>query len=89
MKGIAVWVRDRPRKDSVGRRAPDSFSYRLSGIDLMARGMEPRPLFSERRRMERLSPTGLGAYLLLRAVYFAIPDRVARTRLVRHLWRSL
>ena len=83
MKGIAVWVRSRPRKDSAGA------FYRLSGIDLLARSMKPRALFSERRRMERLSPTGLGAYLLLRAVYFALPERVARTRLVRHLWRLL
>ena len=79
MKGIAVWV---PSK-RLGYR------YRLSGVDLLSRSMKPRALFSERRRMERLSPTGLGAYLLLRAVYFALPERVARTRLVRHLWRLL
>lgn len=84
MKGIAVWVRARPRKER-----PGAFSYRLSGIDLLSRGMYPRPFFSERRRMERLSPTGLGAYLLLRSVYMALPERVARTRLVRHLWRNL
>jgi hypothetical protein len=79
MKGIATWVRSKR----------SGYRYRLSGIDLLSRSMEPRALYSERRRMERLSPTGLGAYLLLRSVYFALPERVARTRLVRHLWRNL
>jgi hypothetical protein len=63
--------------------------YWISDVDLLARKMNPRPLYSARRRMERLSPTGLGCYLILRAVYFALPERVARTRPVRYLWRNL
>ena len=75
MKGIAVWV---PSKRP-------GYRYRLSGIDLLAKSMNPRPLYSERRRMERRSPTGLACYILLRSVYTALPD----TRLVRWLWRNL
>jgi hypothetical protein len=81
VKGIATWV----SSDRAGR----AYQYRLSGVDLLSRSMAPRPFFSERRRMERLSTTGLGAYLVLRAVYFALPERVARTRPVRFMWRNL
>lgn len=58
-----------------------------TAIDLLGQGMNPRPLYSERRHMDSLGPTRLGIYLVLRHIYFRLPDRIAGTRLVRRLWR--
>jgi hypothetical protein len=65
------------------------YTLLVSPIDMLGSDMEPRPLYSERRDMERMRPSRLGAYLVLRAVYFALPDRIRRTPLVLWLWRSL
>ena len=77
------------KRASVVARTPSGSGYSVTVADLLGRDMSPRPLFSERRRMERLAPTQLGVYLVLRAAYFALPDRVARTRPIRFLWRTL
>lgn len=57
--------------------------YQCSAIDLLAQGIEPRPLYSERRRMEAMSPVRLGLHLIIRAAYWRTPNN----RLTRLLWR--
>lgn len=70
-----------------GEPATVDFTYWTTVADLMASGMSPRPLYSERRYIDTLGPTRLGFYLILRRVYFALPRRVSDTRLIRRLWR--
>lgn len=61
----------------------DGRVFEVGAIDLLGRGMDPRPLYSERRRMERMSPVRLGVHLIWRAIYYRLPN----IRLTRAIWR--
>lgn len=57
-----------------------------TAIDLLAQGMDPRPMFSTRQRMGKMRPARLGLFIIAWSVYFSLPPRVSRWWIVRHIW---
>lgn len=62
-------MRTGERKLEVPRgEIPPRLTFLYSYADLMS--LEPRPLFSERRAMEKMGPIRLGLHLISRTIYF-------------------
>lgn len=65
----------------------ESATVLISLIDLLAEHIDPMPFYAERRYMETLTPTRLGAYLVLRAAYFRLPNWIAALPPIRWAWQ--
>lgn len=72
-----------------GSRNHVPYYHGSTAPELLGGDLVPRALFHERIRMAHMRPSRLGAYLILRAVWFALPDVIANRRAVRWLWRQV